>query len=182
MERDELIRSDFPLAHGETGFDRASVTAHLTAVAAEVAALESRIAALEVERGALRHRLEQVDPEEPPIGSQAAPFTRTAPPPASAARLSVFPGDGHRAAAGFGHSARRAAGRSPEDAPPSGEGTGPAAGKPETAGGDEVAARLAASTLALEGADREAIRRKLDSDFQLSDPEGLLEDVLARLA
>jgi len=182
MERDELIRSDFPLAHGETGFDRASVTAHLIAVAAEVAALESRIAALEVERGALWRRLEQVDPEEAPVGSQAAPFTRTAPPPAPAARLAVFPEDGHRAAAGFGRAARRETPPSPEDAPPSGGGTGPAAGEPEAVSGDEVAARLAASTLVLEGADREAIRRKLDSDFQLSDPEGLLEDVLARLA
>ena len=57
MERDQLVRNDFPRAHGVAGFDVDSVGAHLSAVAAHVAALEARIAALEIERDRLQEQL-----------------------------------------------------------------------------------------------------------------------------
>lgn len=181
MEREKLIRDDFPVAPEGDGFDRASVTAHLSAVAAHVAALESEINALEVERDALRRRLGAISPDEPPTGSHPVPFTRTGPPRGPGARVNVLPENGHRAGSRFGRVTRRAA-NGPEapgaDAPP----TEPPrqAGKPS--GNDEVAARLTASTLALEGADRETIRQRLAAEYELADPDGLLDDVLARLA
>lgn len=180
MEREKLVRDDFPIAAEGDGFDRSSVIAHLSAVAAHVAALESEIAALEVEREALRRRLGVVSPDEPPTGSHPVPFTRTGPPRAPGARVNVLPENGHRAGSRFGRVTRR-----------TGEGmetTGPEEIRPESpqpAGepaSDEVAARLTASTLALEGADRETIRNRLDSEYELADPEALLDDVLARLA
>ncbi len=47
---------------------------------------------------------------------------------------------------------------------------------------DEVAARLAASKLALEGVDRETIRNRLEADYELADTDALLDDVLERLS
>lgn len=47
---------------------------------------------------------------------------------------------------------------------------------------DEVAARLAVSKLALEGADRETIRAALESGYELEDTDALLDDVLQRLS
>lgn len=47
---------------------------------------------------------------------------------------------------------------------------------------DEVAARLAVSKLALEGADRETIRTRLESEYELEDTDALLDDVLERLS
>lgn len=47
---------------------------------------------------------------------------------------------------------------------------------------DEVSARLVATRLALEGADREKIREKLDSTYDLEDADSLIDDVLERLA
>ncbi len=175
MEREKLVRSDFPLARGEDGFDRASVSAHLEAVAAEVDALEARIAALEIERDAFRRQAGEL-----PAGSRPGPFTRTGPPPAPGARVDVLPENGHRAGSRFGRVTRR---ESREDRPAQPQRPEPDPGEAgRTGSGDEVAARLAASALALEGADRETIRRQLDSRYQLSDPDGLLDDVLERLA
>jgi len=69
MEREQLIRNDFPRAHGATGFDIDSVGAHLSAVAAHVAALEARITALEVERDKLQEQLAEArEHEEGPSG------------------------------------------------------------------------------------------------------------------
>lgn len=69
MEREKLVRDDFPRSHGSEGFDVDSVGAHLAAVAAHVAALEARITALEVERDQLRHQLEDARAhEEGPTG------------------------------------------------------------------------------------------------------------------
>ena len=63
MNADQIRRSDFP-ADG-TGYDRASVDAHLAAVAAWVAALEAQIASLGVERNALRRAVP--DPAHEPL-------------------------------------------------------------------------------------------------------------------
>lgn len=181
MEREKLIRDDFPVSPEGDGFDRASVTAHLSAVAAHVAALESQINALEVERDALRRRLGAVSPDEPPTGSHPVPFTRTGPPRGPGARVNVLPENGHRAGSRFGRVTRRA---NPEEEPGGTEEVRPerAARAGSASGNDEVAARLTASTLALEGADRETIRQRLDSEYELTDADGLLDDVLARLA
>jgi hypothetical protein len=52
MDRDEVVRTDFPEAR--PGFERRSVEAHLEAVAAHLAALKARVRALEVELEAVR--------------------------------------------------------------------------------------------------------------------------------
>ncbi|MCB0869639.1 MAG: hypothetical protein KDB52_02300 [Solirubrobacterales bacterium] len=76
MEREHLVRNDFPLARGAEGFDVDSVGAHLAAVAAHAAALEARITSLELERDKLREQLRDArehqsgptgmpDPKEP---------------------------------------------------------------------------------------------------------------------
>ena len=72
MEREQLVRNDFPKAHGTTGFDMDSVGAHLAAVAAHVAALEARITALEIERDRLRQQLEDAVVTEEPVESPSA--------------------------------------------------------------------------------------------------------------
>ena len=52
MDRDDIVRTDFPEA--DPGFEKSSVEAHLEAVAAQLAALEARARALEVELDAVR--------------------------------------------------------------------------------------------------------------------------------
>ena len=47
---------------------------------------------------------------------------------------------------------------------------------------DEVSARLVATRLALEGAEREQIREKLEASYDLDDADSLIDDVLERLA
>ncbi|MBK5233308.1 MAG: DivIVA domain-containing protein [Thermoleophilia bacterium] len=54
MNHDQVVRQDFPTA--DDGYDRASVDAHLAAVAAALNALEVQIAGFEVERDALRRQ------------------------------------------------------------------------------------------------------------------------------
>ncbi|MEX0621015.1 MAG: hypothetical protein WD181_05475 [Solirubrobacterales bacterium] len=46
---------------------------------------------------------------------------------------------------------------------------------------DEVSARLVATRLALEGAEREQIREKLEATYDLEDTDSLIDDVLKRL-
>jgi cell division septum initiation protein DivIVA len=60
----------------------------------------------------------------------------------------------------------------------------PAASKGDgsTHSDEEVSARLVATQLALDGADRERIRAKLDGSFDLKNVDSLIDDVLARLA
>jgi len=55
MNAKQVQRNDFPAA--ADGYDRASVDAHLAAVAAQLNALEVRIASFEVEREALRRQI-----------------------------------------------------------------------------------------------------------------------------
>jgi hypothetical protein len=63
------------------------------------------------------------------------------------------------------------------------EGVTPAAGPAEPAQpDDEVSARLVATRLALEGAEREQIREKLEATYDLEDADSLVDDVLERLA
>ncbi len=54
MNHDQVVRDDFPTDDG--GYDRASVDAHLAAVAAAMNALEIQVAGFEVERDALRRQ------------------------------------------------------------------------------------------------------------------------------
>ncbi len=54
---------------------------------------------------------------------------------------------------------------------------------PEPAGAndDEVSARLVATKLAMDGADRDAIRERLQRDYELDDTDGLIDDLFERL-
>lgn len=170
MKRDQITRNDFPPAGG--GYDRASVDAHLTAVAAWTAALEAQITALEVERDTLRGQ-----------GSAGEGQTSAT---AEAALLPVANGE--------------PAEPTPAPAEPTPAELGPpepavtetriaeparisaASGDPVAPGDDEVSARLVATRLALEGSEHEEIVARLADAYELDDPESLVEDVLARLA
>lgn len=156
MEREHLVRDDFPRAHGTNGFDVDSVGAHLAAVAAHVAALEARIAALQVECETLRTQLADArDHEDGPSG-----LPEPGPDPleslgneAAKAPVDTLPAD-------------------PEPVPDSGVAPGE----------DEVAARLLATKLAMDGKSRDTIVMQLATEHEVDDPGGLVDDVLARLA
>jgi hypothetical protein len=156
MERDRLVRDDFPKAHGTEGFDVDSVGAHLAAVAAHVAALEARIAALEVERDTLRKQLADArDHEEGPSG---------------------LPDPGPDPLVELGREAEKA----PVEQLPADPEPDDAAGV--APGEDEVAARLLASKLAMEGKGRDTIVMRLAAEHEVDDPGALVDDVLAHLA
>ncbi len=139
MNREQVTRSDFPAA--EDGYDRASVDAHLAAVAAAMAALEVQISGFEVERDALRR--------------QAAAASR----PADVEVIS-----------------KRAA----EAMPDRPHDTAEHKIVEDTADKDEVSARLIATKMALDGADRESIRLRLGT-YDLEDPDALLDDVIEKV-
>ncbi|HTU13862.1 MAG TPA: hypothetical protein VMF31_01570 [Solirubrobacterales bacterium] len=82
MDAEQIKRTDFPgAAHG---YDRASVDAHLAAVAAQVAALEARITSFEVERDALRREIAaDAGPAEVEVISEAAAPAEPRPRPSS---------------------------------------------------------------------------------------------------
>ncbi len=144
MEREKLIRDDFPRAHGSEGFDVDSVGAHLAAVAAHVAALEARITALEVERDLLRQQLEDARAhEEGPSG-----LPDPGPDPLVEAEVLDEAADAGKA--------------TPDEA--------------------EVAAKLLASKLALEGKSRDTIVMQVAAQHEIESPGALVDDVLARLA
>ncbi len=158
MEREQITRDDFPEA-GD-GYDRASVDAHLVAVAAWAAALEAQVDALEVERDALRRRRTGVALPEP--GDSEAELPSTVAVPVSA----DVPADAPEPA-GESHP-----GASPDHGPPADSATS----------GDEVSARLVATRLALEGSERDDIVSRLAEAYELEDPRTLVDDVLTRLA
>jgi hypothetical protein len=146
MEREKLIRDDFPKALGSEGFDVDSVGAHLAAVAAHVAALEARITALEVERDLLRQQLEDARAhEEGPSG-----LPEPGPDPLARVEAEVL-----------------------EEEPDAGQAT-----PDET----EVAAKLLASKLALEGKGRDTIVMQVAAEHDVADPGALVDEVLAHLA
>jgi len=156
MERDHLTRSDFPRAHGAEGFDIDSVGAHLAAVAAHVAALEARISSLELERDILRRQLEEARATEP--GPSGLPEPGPDPLMNLGAEQEKAPVDSL-----------------PADPEPD-ESAGSAPGE------DEVAARLLASKLAMEGKSRDTIVMQLAAEHEIEDPGALVDDVLAHLA
>jgi hypothetical protein len=156
MERDHLVRDDFPKAHGTEGFDVDSVGAHLAAVAAHVAALEARITALEVERDTLRRQLTEArDHEEGPSG---------------------LPDPGPDPLQNLGREAEKSpVDELPADPEPD-EDAGAAPGE------DEVAARLLASKLAMGGTSRDTIVMQVAAAHEVDNPGALVDDVLAHLA
>jgi hypothetical protein len=156
MERDHLVRNDFPRAHGTEGFDVDSVGAHLAAVAAHVAALEARITALEVEREALRRQL--ADAREHQDGPSGLPEPGPDPLDTLGSEVEKAPVE-----------------QLPADPEPD-EAAGAAPGE------DEVAARLLASKLAMEGKGRDTIVMQLAAEHEVDDPGALVDDVLAHLA
>ena len=156
MKREQIARGDFPPA--ADGYDRASVDAHLAAVAAWTAALEAQVSALEVERDALRAHADRAAP----AGVESDPVSSPGPEPES---VTAEP--------------------DPEPADPVAAGSadeGPVEADPMPPGGDdEVSARLVATRLALEGAEREQILEKLGASYELDDVDSLVDDVLERL-
>ncbi len=162
MERDRLVRNDFPKAHGSEGFDIDSVGAHLAAVAAHVAALEARITALEVERDKLRDQLEDARAHED--GPSGLPEPGPDP-------LESLPGlDPKEPVEKASDPLENLSGLDPKEP------------EPAPADADEVAARLLASKLALEGKSRDTIVMQLAAEHEVSDPGAIVDDVLARLA
>jgi hypothetical protein len=156
MERKHLVRDDFPKAHGSEGFDIDSVGAHLAAVAAHVAALEARITALEVERDKLREQLADArSHEEGPSG---------------------LPEPGPDPLENLGGEQTGAPVESLPADPEPAEEAGAAPGE------DEVAARLLASKLAMEGKSRDTIVMQLAAEHDVDDPGALVDDVLSHLA
>lgn len=156
MEREHLVRDDFPKAHGSEGFDIDSVGAHLAAVAAHVAALEARISALEVERDKLREQLAEArSHEDGPSG---------------------LPEPGPDPLENLGNEETKAPVEALPADPEPDQGAGAAPGE------DEIAARLLASKLAMEGKSRDTIVMQLAAEHEVDDPGGLVDDVLAKLS
>jgi hypothetical protein len=83
MDRDEVVRTDFPEARPR--FERRSVEAHLEAVAAHLAALKARVRALEVELEAVRGDDSRGDSPEGDADS-AAPQPVSEPEPVGSTR------------------------------------------------------------------------------------------------
>jgi hypothetical protein len=69
----------------------------------------------------------------------------------------------------------------PEPEPPPDEGTPPSPEPPSNGPGDEAAARLVAMKMALDGASREDVERRLTGDYALGDPAALIDDVFSRV-
>ena len=152
MNRDDVIRQDFP--EQDRGYDRASVDAHMLAVAAAMEALKVRIRSGEVERDALRRNVvpSQVPPTRLPTSIAAVPH----PEPVERVEL-------------------------PDEVEPTGVAETVDEVGPAVVGSDESGARLVAMKMALDGADRDAIKAKLDESFGLADVEGLLDDIYKRV-
>lgn len=175
MERENLVRDDFPKAHGTEGYDVDSVGAHLAAVAAHVAALEARVVALEVERAALRRELDEVrKPAASPNGEVEVSPTAEAVTHEHDVIASGTPGAGAAvsAAAPDSPSCEAVAAQEPDrgSAEP---GAAPSEG--------QVAARLLATKLAMDGKGRDTIVMQLAAEHDVPDPGALVDDVLARL-
>lgn len=190
MDREQLVRSDFPAAHGANGFDIDSVGAHLAAVAAHVAALEARIVALEVEREALRRQLAAARDEEKldlsatsageSVTGEAVTFEHdeiAAEEPGAGAAIAAAAPDSPSAEAVASLEPER--GNEEPGAVTSGD---PAAPGDGVTSGDEVAARLLATKLAMEGKSRDTIVMQLAAEHDVADPGALVEDILTRLA
>lgn len=157
MEREHLVRTDFPRAHGSEGFDIDSVGAHLAAVAAHVAALEARITALQVECDTLRTQLADArDHEDGPSGL---------PDPAGPDPLQKLGAEVEQA---------------PVETMPADPEPDPEAGA--APGEEEAAARMLASKLAMGGTSRDTIVMQVAAQHEIESPGALVDDVLARLA
>lgn len=151
MNHDQVARRDFPAAND--GYDRASVDAHLEAVAAQLTALEARINSYEVEREALRRQtMAGAQPADVEVISEAA---APGPEPATSAP--------------------------PEPITPTAPGV-PKAQPPGIPAQDEVSARLIATKMALDGAERDKIRARLEETYELEDVDALLDDVIERVS
>lgn len=172
MDRDQVTRRDFPAEGG--GYDRASVDAHLVAVDALIAAAEAEVAALKVERDALR-RPDSPDGRDEPAGAASATDSL----PRTESGAGAGSGSGTES-----ESDPADAATSPGTAPEPDDGSGSASGatgRSETGGDEEVSARLVATKMAMDGADRNSIRDRLEHDYELSDTDGLIDDLFERL-
>jgi|GEM_PF-2014395 len=166
MEREHLVRDDFPKAHGSNGFDVDSVGAHLAAVAAHVVALEARITALEVERDKLREQLAEARAHEEGPGGLPEP----GPDP-----LENLAGLDPEEPEENPDPLENLAGLDPEEPE---DGVAP---REAPASEDEVAARLLASKLAMGGTSRDTIVMQVAAAHDVANPAALVDDVIARL-
>lgn len=147
---------------------------HVAAVARAAERMLERIREMEADVAELAGsaRAEAVAPPEPATPAEAAPRAATAPPEATAPPAKTAP--------------REATAPPEETGPPAAtaprEETAPAEAAPGNGArtDDEEAARLVALDMALNGTPREDARRYLDEQFELADPDGLLDDVYAR--
>jgi len=158
VDSEQVKRNDFPAA--ADGYDRASVDAHLSAVAAQLTALEARIASYEVERDALRRQAAASTPTEVEVISEAATPPGGNPLPAGPA-AGDDPAESDEAAA-----------------------SGPGVATPQPPASpaeDEVSARLIATKMTMDGVDRETIRLRLADGYDLEDLDALLDDVIERV-
>ena len=169
MNREDVTRRDFPEA--PSGYDRPSVDAHLEAVAATIAALEAQIRAAEVERDALRRNAPSGSPEPArlPTPIAAVPDLDPADEVVPAGSLVAVSDDEPADPA--------------ESIVPAGSGnTDSTDGAGEAAPGpDESSARLVAMKMALDGARRDEILKRLSDEYELSDADGLVDDVIKRV-
>ena len=170
MNRDEVTRRDFPEA--PSGYDRPSVDAHLEAVAATIAALEAQIRAAEVERDALRRNAPSGSPEPArlPTPIAAVPDLDPADEVVPAGSLVAVSDDEPADPA--------------ESIVPAGSGNtdSPGGAGDAAPGPDESSARLVAMKMALDGARRDEILKRLSDEYELSDADGLVDDVINRVS
>lgn len=170
MNRDEVTRRDFPEA--PSGYDRPSVDAHLEAVAATIAALEAQIRAAEVERDALRRTASSGSPEPARLPTPIAavpdldPADEVVPAEPLVAVSDEEPADPAESIVPAEPGAADSPGGAGDAAP----------------GPDESSARLVAMKMALDGAGRDDILKRLSDEYELSDADGLVDDVIKRVS
>lgn len=200
-EAEGIVRRDFP-ARGD-GYDRAAVDAHLETVAARVAAARSSVADRELLRAgrvvldevaALRRELERVSDA---LRDHSAALARTLDELHDLEADSAGPGPDRPPGATSGDApsgrpppvppARAEAVAASDDRQPSAQPPLPAV--PQDAASDATSAdaailadaRLVALDMALGGSSREQIEAELAARFELPDPAGLTDEVLAAI-
>jgi len=175
VNRDQVTKKDFPEA--SPGYDRPSVDAHLAAVAASVAALEAQVKAVEVERDALRRNAGQAgSPGRPSVAPAPTPLRAVVDEPVAAVTPISEPEADEPDPEPVDQVVPVSGSAPDETGSAPGAVTASAAPSP-----DESSARLVAMKMALDGAERDEIRTKLDSDYELNDVEALLDNVFQRV-
>jgi DivIVA domain-containing protein len=199
MDREEIERSDFPVAR--RGYDTASVDAHLRHVADELESARPGRPAASLSAGTSEQVRLILEAAEQSAAQLRQDAERTASghvervSEAAAglvARLDALQGEldtlldglrksAERLAQGLAELHERAGDLDYEAAPePEPEAPEPEEPEPE-AEGDEAGARIIALNMALGGSSREETAAYLAEHFTLADPDALLDDVYAKV-